>query len=146
MIKRPVPKNARVIAICVFRNGNRILVFEGFDSVKGLPFFRPIGGAVEFGELSQEAIERETREETGLEATDFKLLGVLESIFIYEGRQHHEIVFVYDGRFIDQTVYQRESLEIHEDNGDFFPAVWRDMGFFDEHNRLVPEKLADLLK
>ncbi len=135
----------RVIAICVFRNRDRILVFEGFDPVNGLPFYRPIGGQVEFGETTREAVKREIREETGFEATDFKLLGVLENIFVYKGQDCHEIVFVYDGRFIDKSVYQRESLEIHEDDGEEFTATWRSLDSFDGYRRLVPEELINLL-
>jgi hypothetical protein len=35
---------------CVFRRDTRSLVFEGFDTRKDLPFYRPLGGSVEAGE------------------------------------------------------------------------------------------------
>ncbi|UED82197.1 NUDIX domain-containing protein [Lysinibacillus sp. CD3-6] len=50
-------------AICLFRNDDLILVAEGFDEVKGEFYYRPIGGKIEFGETSAEAIQREVREE-----------------------------------------------------------------------------------
>jgi len=49
----------RALAICVFSNGNKILVSEGFDSIKQQLFYRPLGGTIEFGEHSSETIRRE---------------------------------------------------------------------------------------
>lgn len=71
---------------------------------------------------------------------------MLVSIFVYEGQNWHEIVFVCDGRFSDESVYRRESMEIHEDNCDVVKAAWRSLDSFDEYHRLVPEELIDLLK
>jgi NADH pyrophosphatase NudC (nudix superfamily) len=55
----------RVIAICVFRHDDKILVFEAYDTIDKKPFYRPLGGAVEFGETTETAIKREIREEIG---------------------------------------------------------------------------------
>jgi len=52
------PSFIRVIAICIFRRGNRILV-EAFDSVKGSPYYRPLGGGIEPGETSETTLIRE---------------------------------------------------------------------------------------
>lgn len=143
MIKPPF---IRVIAICVFQHNNRILVFEGFDSVKGTPFYRPLGGGVDPGETSLAAVAREIREETGQEVMDLRLLGVLESIFTVEQRAGHEIVFVYDGRFCDEQVYHQATLTAQEDNGETLRSVWRELDSFDDYHRLVPEKLLALVK
>lgn len=139
------PSHIRVIAICVFRRGNHILVFEAFDPAKGTPFYRPLGGGVDPGETSEAAVIREIREEINQEITDLRLLGVLESIFTVGERAGHEIVFVYAGRFCDATVYDQPVLTIHEDNGETLRAVWRDLASFDDYHRLVPEKLLALI-
>ena len=139
------PTKIRVIAICLFRVDDRILVFEAFDRVKQTPFYRPLGGEVEPGETSREAITREIREELDLDVTELNLLGTLENLFIYEGRAMHEIVFVYDGKFSDKSVYGRPSLTVNEDNGETFPARWWPIDAFDEYHRLVPEVLFSLL-
>ena len=49
----------RPTSICLFRNGAKILVSECFDSEKQDYFCRPLGGGIEFGESSQEAMLRE---------------------------------------------------------------------------------------
>lgn len=139
------PNFIRVIAICSFRYNDRILVFEGFDTVKGTPFYRPLGGGVHPGETSREAIVREIREEVDLEITNLQLIGTLENLFVENGKPHHEIVFVYDGRFIDPSVYNRSALTVREDNGEVLRAAWRPLDFFNEYHRLVPESLWSLL-
>ncbi len=103
-------KTIRPIVICVFRDGDRILVSDGYDSVKQETFYRPIGGGIEFGERAEEAMAREVREEVGLEVQDLSYLGVLQNLFTLEGEPGHEIVFVYDGRFADESVYRAESI------------------------------------
>jgi 8-oxo-dGTP pyrophosphatase MutT (NUDIX family) len=39
------------------------LVAHGHDSVKSEDFYRPLGGGIEFGELSEAALRREIKEE-----------------------------------------------------------------------------------
>lgn len=140
------PHGIRVIAICVFRREESILVFDGYDSVEETYYYRPLGGAVEPGETSRAAATREIAEELGLQAADLKLLGVLENIFVLNGQSKHEIVFVYDGRFIDESVYTQSELRGWEANGEPLRATWRRLASFDEKHRLVPEGLWDLLR
>ena len=139
-------EHIRVIAICLFRINGSILVFEGFDSVKGTYFYRPLGGEVDPGETTEEAIVREIHEELDQEIVDIHLLGVLENLFTLEGAPGHEIVFVYDGRFADVSVYKKTSLTVQEDNGDVLEATWRSLDSFNEFRRLVPESLPSLLE
>jgi 8-oxo-dGTP pyrophosphatase MutT (NUDIX family) len=106
----------------------------------------PLGGAVEPGETSHAAAAREIAEELGLQIDALKLLGVLENLFVLDGQPKHEIVFVYDGRFVDETIYDRQELHGWEANGEPLRAVWRKLDSFDEKHRLVPEGLRDLLR
>ncbi len=107
-------RRIRPIAICVFQNGDRILVARAFDSVKQQEFCRPLGGAIEFGERAEEAIGREVVEELGTEATELELLGVIENTFMHEGRPGHEIVFVFTGRLGDAALYLEPELPLNE--------------------------------
>ena len=139
------PNAIRVIAICLFRRDDQILVFAGFDRVKGTAYYRPLGGGVDAGETSAQALAREMQEELGAEVTDLQLVGVLESIFTVDERAGHEIVFVYDGRFVDESFYTRPLIEAVEDNGMVLPATWRPLTFFNAQHRLVPQQLMALL-
>jgi 8-oxo-dGTP pyrophosphatase MutT (NUDIX family) len=114
----------RPISICLMRRGEEILVGEAYDSVKGRGFARPLGGGIDFGETSAAAAIREIKEELGFDITEVRLLGIVENIFVLEGTPGHEIVFVYDGRFVDESLYQREHLDAVEGKQQF-KAVWR---------------------
>lgn len=118
------PNVIRPIAICVFRHDGRILAAEGYDPIKDQTFYRPLGGAIEFGESSADTITRELAEELGAAVTDLRYLGTVENIFTYNGQMGHEIVMVYDGAFADRTLYDRAATEGAEDDGLPFRAVW----------------------
>jgi 8-oxo-dGTP pyrophosphatase MutT (NUDIX family) len=137
----------RPIAICLFRNKNRILVAEGFDPVKEQTFYRPLGGGIEFGEYSEQTIHRELMEELGVEVCDLKYLGTLENIFVFNGTPGHEIVQVYDGvlkesGLYDQAVIVGQEAEINVS----FQAVWMGLDEFGEENAILyPSGLLELL-
>ena len=137
----------RPIAICLFRDGDRILVSEAYDSSEGSHFCRPLGGGIEFGEQSRDAVLREIREEVGAEVEKLELVGVLENVFMYEGARGHEIVFVYDGEFKDRSLYEAGEVRGYRAETDAgFVAAWRSPQEMRATNvRLVPEGLADLL-
>ncbi len=118
------PNVIRPIAICVFRHDGRILAAEGYDPLKGQTFYRPLGGAIEFGEYSVDAIKRELSEELGATVVDLRYLGTLENVFTHDGRTGHEIVMIYDGAFADRSLYKRPFIEGVEDDGLSFRAVW----------------------
>jgi 8-oxo-dGTP pyrophosphatase MutT (NUDIX family) len=136
----------RPIAICVCRDGDRILVAEGRDTKRKRVFYRPLGGTIEFGEQGAEAVRREFREELGAELLDVRYLGTLENIFTYEGRRGHEIVMVYDGRLSEDRLYTQESLQ-GDEFGHPFKAVWKRLDEFKRGGPPVyPEGLLELIQ
>jgi 8-oxo-dGTP pyrophosphatase MutT (NUDIX family) len=135
----------RSIAICICRDGGRILVAEGHDSKKGQTFYRPLGGTIEFGERGEETIRREFSEEIGAEVTGVRYLGMLENIFTYEGRRGHEIVLVYDGLLSDRSLYGKEIIQ-GDELGTPFKAVWKRLDEFGPGRPPVyPEGLLELI-
>ena len=137
----------RPVALCVFRRANAILVSRGQDPANGETFFRPLGGGIEFGERSDEATRREIREELGAEVKHLSFLGTLENIFKYKGRPCHEIVFVYDGRLMDDALYAKAVLHGTEADGSPLEAVWKPLeDFHDDHPPLYPHGLLELLR
>lgn len=138
----------RPLAICVFRHHDRILVAVGHDPIKERAFYRPLGGSIEFGEHSRETVARELREEIGAEVAGLRYLGTLENLFMFEGKQGHEIVQVYDGAFVDTGLYHVESIEGHEDDESIGPfrAVWRSLPEIAAGDiPLYPDGLLELL-
>jgi len=90
-------KRIRPLALGIFRRADTLLVFEGYDPVKGQVFYRPLGGGIEFGERGAEALAREMREEIGAEVANLRYLGLCENIFTNAGEIGHELVLLYIG-------------------------------------------------
>jgi 8-oxo-dGTP pyrophosphatase MutT (NUDIX family) len=117
----------RPIAICVCRDGERILVAEYLE--KGRLYYRPLGGGIQFGEHGHEAVQRELREEIGAEISEVRYLGLLENIYSIEGARAHQIVLVYDGRLTDRSFYKKEYL-VGDELGEPFKVVWKRLDEF----------------
>lgn len=138
----------RPLAICVFRNNDRILVAEGYDPLKKQTFYRPLGGAIEFGERSEDTVRRELMEEIGAEVGEVWYLGTLENIFVFNGEPGHEIVMVYDGVLTDSGLYEQAEVEGNEaEVGESFKAVWQGLDEFGEGKSILyPTGLLELLR
>jgi 8-oxo-dGTP pyrophosphatase MutT (NUDIX family) len=137
----------RPLAICVFRHGDKILVFEGFDPVKNETFYRPLGGGIDFGEYSAETIHRELMEELGAEVKGLVYLGTLENIFTFNGEPGHEIVQVYDGALVASGLYEQTVISGHEPELNLpFEAMWKSLDEFGTGKSILyPDGLLELL-
>ncbi|MEZ4584157.1 MAG: hypothetical protein R3A10_21410 [Caldilineaceae bacterium] len=74
------PTHIRVIAIGIFTRGTELLVFQGYDKVKGSFYYRPLGGGVEPNGASRCAAPGDSR---GIGRGDhrIRLLDVVENLF-----------------------------------------------------------------
>jgi len=117
----------RPLALAVFRDGPRILVEDAEAWDRRDRFYRPPGGGVEFGERAIDAVRREMREEFDAEIRDVQALGTLESIFEYQGRPGHEIVFLIEARFEDASFYEAERIPGREGADIRIEAIWLDV-------------------
>lgn len=134
----------RVKTLAWLQDGDDIFVVKMHDSAKGDDYFRPIGGSVEFGETTRDALLRETQEELG---TSLSITGkplVIENLFTCDGEHGHEIDYVYPSRFIDPGFYQRWVYPLLEADGARYEAAWIALSkFLNGELRLVPEALLD---
>ena len=133
----------RVIVLGLIRSGDRIFVSECEDPVKQDTFYRALGGGIEFGEHSIDALQREFQEEIQAELTNIKYLACLENFFIFNGEAGHELIQLYQCEFVDPKFYQLESLAF-ADGGWVFTALWMPVERFRSGElRLVPDKFID---
>ena len=134
----------RPIAICLCRDNDRILVSE--FRAKGRPYYRPLGGTIQFGERWEQTIRREFQEEINAGLAEVHYLGLLENIYSDAGLRGHEIVLVYDGRLTDTSLYQKEVIGGNE-LGKPFKVVWKRLDEFGpEKPPVYPEGLLALIK
>ena len=129
----------RVLALGLIRDGDRLFLSQGYDAVKQESFYRALGGGVDFGETSEQALQREFKEELQAELTNIHYLGCLESIFTFKGKQGHEVIQLYQCDFVDRQFYKVEQLSFVEGNRKK-AAMWVDISRFESGELiLVPD-------
>lgn len=135
----------RVIVLGLIQNGDRLFVSEGYDAVKQATYYRALGGAIEFGETSLAALQREFQEELNADLTNIQYLGCLENLFSYNGEPGHEIVQLYRCDFVDPTFYQLQPFSFTDSNCQFI-ASWIETSRFQSGElHLVPEACLNYL-
>ena len=119
----------RVIVLGLIRSGDRIFVSECEDPVKQDTFYRALGGGVEFGEHSIDALQREFQEEIQAELTNIKYLACLENFFVYNGKAGHELIQLYQCDFVDSKFYELDSLDFADGDGNILHFGCRSSAF-----------------
>ncbi len=133
----------RPLALGIIRRGDALLVFEARDDFKDETYYRPLGGGIEFGESSKEALAREFAEELGAEIRVGNRIGVLENVFTWQNRPGHEIAFLHEAEFVDAGFYRRDEMKILDDPA---TARWVDVAEFHEGRKILyPYGLTELL-
>lgn len=133
----------RVLALGIIRRGDRVFISEGYDPVKQQTFYRAMGGGVDFGETSLEALQREFQEEIQAELTNIKYLGCMENLFTFNGKPGHEILFVYECDLVAPKFYQLEELTFAEGERKK-RALWIQIDRFKSGElKLVPEQFFE---
>jgi ADP-ribose pyrophosphatase YjhB (NUDIX family) len=140
------PNTIRTKVIAIAENGGRMLVCEVLDDDGAVLGWCPIGGGVEFGETTVEALNREIREELGCELRIEGPPLVCENIYEHHGEKGHEIVFAFPVRFSDPVIYTRQRFQIREHTGHLHWVEWIDLARFRSGKAtLFPKVIADQL-
>ena len=142
---RKYQNRIRPISISIIRNDDKILVYQREDDVTKEKFYRLVGGCIEFGESSKDALKREFQEELSLDLLDIQFIKSFESIFEFNNSKMHEIVYLFDSKFEDKTVYTKEVIAGLEGERDF-KAIWLPISTFKEKKETIyPEEIIDYL-
>ena len=99
----------------IFR-GNYILLEEqiGIHSQGNGVYYRPVGGTIELGERSEEALVREYKEEIGAEIEILQYIDCIESIYKITDNIGHEITLLYTVKFKNEELYKQEVFTVTE--------------------------------
>ncbi|PSP37688.1 NUDIX hydrolase [Halobacteriales archaeon QH_7_65_31] len=137
-------RDVRPQVLGVVRRGDELLVefYEGPDE----QFHRPLGGGIEFGESSENAVVREFNEELEASVEPGAVLGTIENQFRWDGERFHEIAIVREIRFRDDAAYDREQFTVEESDGSRRTATWEPLDSFGAGKLLLPAGIEELIQ
>ena len=141
--RRKSRSRIRPVALAVIRDGPRLLV-RRYIAPNGDRYYRPLGGAIEFGERAAQAVRRELLEEIEGEIEQVRHLTTVESIFERDGERAHQIEVLFEGQLVDRTLYAVDVIDGMESSGKRIEAVWLDISE-PLDGPLYPEGLRELL-
>ena len=133
-------QNIRIIALGLIRDGNKFLFDQMKDPGKNLCFLRTIGGEIEFGETSKQAMIREVNEEINTKVSNLNLLGNFENIFIFNNQPKHEIVYLYAITLADKALYEVDAIPVKEQSNNRV-AKWVSYEDLDKYTIYPPQIL-----
>ena len=140
----PIHVKAMAVLLNAARTHQAVIRFTGSPK-NPRQFHRLVGGGVELGERSVDAVVREIGEELGTTLKRPRLLGVLESIFMYESQPGHEVVFVYAGELADPDTVPPGGGWF-QDNGEPMFVEWRAVEDSAHEWPLYPQGSGDLVR
>lgn len=142
----PQTKQIKVKARLIVRRGQELLLEQRHDE-SGRPFYRPLGGNIEFAEPSSGAVMREFSEETHRHVENLKYLGCLEDIRETADGLHHEVIFIYEGTVVEPDIYELDAIVVEEDVRRY-TAYWKPIRDFEGEaaDELRPANLLTLLR
>jgi 8-oxo-dGTP pyrophosphatase MutT (NUDIX family) len=144
-----VSPTIRPKAICIIRNGSKLLLEYSKWPTERDVFYIPLGGQIKYGEYGEETIQREIIEEIGAEVENVRFLGMIENIFKVKDDIGQEIVLVYEADFVDKKYYDIECIEgLEREIEPPLPifTYWKTISEIeDEGVPLYPERLKELL-
>jgi 8-oxo-dGTP pyrophosphatase MutT (NUDIX family) len=130
----------------IYKDG-RILVekLNGKHSKGEGVFYRPLGGTIELGETSIDALKREFMEEAGAEINIVDYIACLENIYSINGITRHELTQLYEAELVNESLYEKESIPVNE-NGRKSEAKWMPViSFIEKREILFPAGLENYL-
>jgi 8-oxo-dGTP pyrophosphatase MutT (NUDIX family) len=96
----------RPISLGLIQHQGHLFVSKGHDTVTNKVFYRFLGGGIDFGETSVNALKREFQEEIQAELTNIEYITCLDNIFVCNGKPGHELIQLFRCHFADPDFYQ----------------------------------------
>ncbi|TFB23880.1 NUDIX domain-containing protein [Filobacillus milosensis] len=108
-------------------------------------YYRPIGGTIEFGEMSDDTLKREFLEEIDAEIVVEEYITCLENTFEIDKKLGHEIIQLYIASFKDENLYDKKQFKVTDVNKNTI-AQWIPLSEIkNERTILFPIGLKELL-
>lgn len=142
------PQDVRVKAMGVTLRGaarQDMFLQEVYGSDRKIKGYRPPGGSVDFGEASEKTLLREFKEELNADITIEGFLGAVENIYVHEGQQGHEIIFLYQV-ILPPHLMEGDWHPYTEERGDDPSGfAWVNFKHLAQEGRLFPQQLMEVV-
>ena len=139
-------KNIQCVSLGLIIFNNKILAYSVKDTVSEDVFYRLIGGHIEFGEKAEIALKREFKEEIDKDINIIKKIDVFENLYFYNGHHCHEFVSLFLAEFVDDRMYDIDSITGNEGPLRTYEAYWVPVEEFENNDKVLypPEILKYL--
>ncbi|MBT9316152.1 NUDIX hydrolase [Leptothoe spongobia] len=114
----------RPIALGLIKHQGHVFVSKGYDTIKDQAFYRFLGGGIDFGETSIDALKREFQEEIQAELTNIEYLTCLDNIFICGGKPGHELIQLFRCDFVESCFYRLDHAYPLIEGKETKEAIW----------------------
>lgn len=120
--------NCRAAGVII--HDNKILFHHNIKK----PHYALVGGRVEFGESSKEAVVRELKEELGKDVEVIGNMATVENFFEANSKKYHELMFIYRLEFVNEEDKKIvETMQnIEEKHKDDLEYKWIDINDIDD--------------
>ena len=131
--------NVRAAGIII--HNNKLLVHRNINK----NHYALIGGRIEIGENSEQAIKREIQEELGKEIEITGETATIENFFEMDSQKYHEIMFVHKAEFVNEEDKKIETTIENIEGKDYLKYEWVDLDKIDEYP-LRPKIIKEVIK
>ena len=122
-------------------HNNKILVHKSIKE----EHYALIGGRIEIGENSEDALKRELLEELGKEVEVIENLATIENFFEMKSQKYHEIMFLYKAEFVNEEDRKIEKPIKNIEGKNYLRYELLDLDKIDEYP-LLPRVVKEILK
>ena len=131
--------NVRTAVIII--HNNKILVHRNVNS----DHYALVGGRVQIGENSEEAVKREVKEEIGKDIEMLGYISTIENFFEMNNKKYHEILFVHKAEFKNDEDKKIEYTIKNIEGKEYLQYEWIDLDKIQEYS-LMPKIIKQVLK
>ena len=131
--------NVRTAGIII--HNNKLLVHRNLNE----DHYALIGGRIEIGENSEDALKREIQEELGKEIEIMGNIATIENFFEKDSQKYHEIMFVHKAEFINEEDKKIETTIKNIEGKEYLKYEWIDLEKINEYS-LKPQIIKQILK